>query len=109
MGWYQRRVHGDSSLESQVELTEEEEFIIMPDQAVANHSRSASYAKKVLYKRKRWTTSGERKPLRKLVKLAEPSDSTQSNKNDDDLRPPVPVNLTEPPRSLRTESHQAPF
>jgi len=32
----------------------------MPDQAVANTSRSASYAKKVLYKRKRWTTSGEK-------------------------------------------------
>merc|ERR1712071_751058 len=35
-------------------------IIIMPDQAVANHSRSASYAKKVLYKRKRWATSGEK-------------------------------------------------
>merc|ERR1712195_276378 len=35
-------------------------IIIMPDQAVANTSRSASYAKKVLYKRKRWTTSGEK-------------------------------------------------
>merc|ERR1712071_590739 len=35
-------------------------IIIMPDQAVANTSRSASFAKKVLYKRKRWTTSGEK-------------------------------------------------
>merc|ERR1712125_65497 len=34
---------------------------IMPDQAVNSNSRSASYAKKVLYKRKRWTTSGEKK------------------------------------------------
>merc|ERR1711878_194971 len=38
---------------------------IMPDQAVANNSRSASYAKKVLYKRKRWTTSGEKKAAEK--------------------------------------------
>merc|ERR1712170_341358 len=38
---------------------------IMPDQAVANNSRSASYAKKVLYKRKRWTTSVEKKAAEK--------------------------------------------
>merc|ERR1712019_125553 len=38
---------------------------IMPDQAVADNSRSASYAKKVLYKRKRWTTSGEKKAAEK--------------------------------------------
>merc|ERR1712026_473731 len=38
---------------------------IMPDQAIANNSRSASYAKKVLYKRKRWTTSGEKKAAEK--------------------------------------------
>merc|ERR1712217_969946 len=38
---------------------------IMPDQAVNSNSRSASYAKKVLYKRKRWTTSGEKKAAEK--------------------------------------------
>merc|ERR1712088_594497 len=37
----------------------------MPDQAVAKNSRSASYAKKVLYKRKRWTTSVEKKAAEK--------------------------------------------
>merc|ERR1712035_191092 len=37
----------------------------MPDQAIAKNSRSASYAKKVLYKRKRWTTSGEKKAAEK--------------------------------------------
>merc|ERR1712223_1940352 len=37
----------------------------MPDQAVNSNSRSASYAKKVLYKRKRWTTSGEKKAAEK--------------------------------------------
>merc|ERR1712048_219643 len=72
---------------------------IMPDQAVANNSRSASYAKKVLYKRKRWTTSGEKKAAeKKLVKSDELNDSTQLTKNDDDSRPLVPVNLTEPPK-----------
>merc|ERR1712035_201037 len=38
----------------------------MPDQAIAKNSRSASYAKKVLYKRKRWTTSVEKKATQKL-------------------------------------------
>merc|ERR1712113_919298 len=38
---------------------------IMPDQAINSNSRSASYAKKVLYKRKRWTTSGEKKAAEK--------------------------------------------
>merc|ERR1712156_1375136 len=38
---------------------------IMPDQAVNSNSRSASYAKKVLYKRKRWTTSVEKKAAEK--------------------------------------------
>merc|ERR1711976_227089 len=37
----------------------------MPDQAIAKNSRSASYAKKVLYKRKRWTTSVEKKAAEK--------------------------------------------
>merc|ERR1712005_56976 len=37
----------------------------MPDQAINSNSRSASYAKKVLYKRKRWTTSGEKKAAEK--------------------------------------------
>merc|ERR1712050_449732 len=37
----------------------------MPDQAVNSNSRSASYAKKVLYKRKRWTTSVEKKAAEK--------------------------------------------
>merc|ERR1712018_306230 len=37
----------------------------MPDQAVCKNSRSASYAKKVLYKRKRWTTSVEKKAAEK--------------------------------------------
>merc|ERR1711963_994273 len=37
----------------------------MPDQAVAKNSRSASYAEKVLYKRKRWTTSVEKKAAEK--------------------------------------------
>merc|ERR1711936_1426627 len=46
-----------------VELTEEKS--IMPNSAVANNSRSSSYAKKVLYKRKRWTTSGEKKAAEK--------------------------------------------
>merc|ERR1739847_161662 len=38
----------------------------MPDQAVCKNSRSASYAKKVLYKRKRWTTSVEKKAAEKV-------------------------------------------
>merc|ERR1711978_733665 len=38
---------------------------IMPDQAINSNSRSASYAKKVLYKRKRWTTSVEKKAAEK--------------------------------------------
>merc|ERR1712076_239384 len=33
----------------------------MPDNAVSKNSRSASYAKKVMYKRKRWTTTAEKK------------------------------------------------
>merc|ERR1711981_110695 len=52
-----------------VELTEENlkapVRTNMPDSAVANNSRSSSYAKKVLYKRKRWTTSGEKKAAEK--------------------------------------------
>merc|ERR1739847_136445 len=37
------------------------EHFTMPDQAVSKNSRSANYAKKVVYKRKRWTTSAEKK------------------------------------------------
>merc|ERR1712053_41774 len=48
---------------------------IMPDQAINSNSRSASYAKKVLYKRKRWTTSGEKKAAEKTGQVGRPQKS----------------------------------
>merc|ERR1712071_528463 len=51
-----------------------------------------------------------KKPLpQRPVKSAEPNDSTQSTKNEGDLRPPEPVKNTKAPRNLRKESFQAPF
>merc|ERR1711881_774068 len=47
-------------------------FTIMPDSAVSTNSRSATYAKKVLYKRKRWTTSGEKKAVAKAAPAGRP-------------------------------------
>merc|ERR1712131_38101 len=49
-----------------------------------------------------------RKPPRRPVRSDEPSDSTQPTPSDDASRPPVPVNLTEPPRSSRRASFQVP-
>merc|ERR1712187_936081 len=54
-----------SRVSSRTYRRKKKKFSIMPDQAVANNSRSASYAKKVLYKRKRWTTSVEKKAAEK--------------------------------------------
>merc|ERR1712071_253559 len=51
-----------------------------------------------------------KKPLpQRPVKSAELNDSTQSTKNEGDLRPPEPVKNTKAPRNLRKESFQAPF
>jgi len=71
MGWYQRRVHGDSSLESQVELTDTHNTSGMPG-AVSAKSRSANYAKSAMNKRKRWTTSGEKKAVAKAAPEGRP-------------------------------------
>merc|ERR1711976_98887 len=77
----------------------------MPDQAIAKNSRSASYAKKVLYKRKRWTTSVEKKAAEKTGQVGR---AQRFYPTDAASRPPVPVNLTEPPRSSRRASFQVP-
>jgi len=90
---------GDSSLESQVELTEEEKFQLCL-------IRLSTPTLEVLLTPRKSSTSesdgpppAKRKPLKKPAKSDEPSDSTQSTKNDDDSKPPVPANLTEPPKN----------
>merc|ERR1712146_431211 len=54
-----------SRVSSRTYRRRKKKFSIMPDQAINSNSRSASYAKKVLYKRKRWTTSGKKKAAEK--------------------------------------------
>merc|ERR1711974_592453 len=75
----------DSSLESQVELTEsffefvqKNSFYFLSKKmvnAVTSNSRSATYAKKLVYQRKRWTTSAEKKAANKDASASRPQKS----------------------------------